>query len=409
MNIGSTSAVSGGQGSNELYGADRQDEQATQKSKSSQQRPNTETSAEEAAPGLRDQPASRDMLLGVNGRQEVTRAETGVRGNEIHQQSRREVNLRTGGDYISLSLDETKNTKGDSSRRATLETPLRRTEQASASPARDNTAPIDALQSRDSGKVKSEFNLFVDKRKDGNSVASSPLFGDSNTKVSALGWQTSSSAAAGFGPATGGSSKIGPLDMGDSAVRAKAAGSASIYAAKVESKFESPKSDAVQLKGAGDAQLGAEFEAAGQVEFDPSRRDLNASVEGGGFVGGRAAGEVGVTAAGGVEVSAKGDLGVGLGLEGRAKFGLDDGKMKVGVGLHGYLGLGGGGEFSFEVDIQKAAQTAENASKETFKAAYDIADKAGDAADQMVGAARQLGSAIEDAKRAWDQATPPPG
>ena len=50
----------------------------------------------------------------------------------------------------------------------------------------------------------------------------------------------------------------------------------------------------------------------------------------------------------------------------------------------------GGGEFSFEIDVQKVAQVAFNVGQDALKASSDVADQAGDAVGQMVEAVTRL-------------------
>jgi hypothetical protein len=306
---------------------------------------------EDIGPGARAEPASRDLLHGVNVREHAS-AEVDTRSGDIRLEHGQELHLRGAGGEVSVSRDTTFTaTNGDAARTA------------------------DA-QASDSGGTKPAFNVVSAGGSTDVSVASASASGENaSAEVSVLGAYAQGETAAGFGPGT---------------ARAEASGSAGVYLAKAEAEI-----NAGPVSASGEVAVGAEVEGATQVEFDPAKGDVNASAEASAFVGVRAEGEV-KAEVGAAEASAQGDVGAGLGADVKAEVGLEDGTLTLDVGAHAYLGVGGGGELSLEIDVPELAGDAAAFGQGAWNAGTDALDNAGEFA----------GHAVSDVAKAWNAITP---
>jgi hypothetical protein len=303
-------------------------------------------------PGPRAEPASRDLSRGVNVR-EHARAEVNAGAGDIRLQHGQEANLRRADGEVSVSR----------------ETTLFAANNSGSAPAAD-AAPSEGVG------PEPAFNVVSVEGSRDVSVASASASGEHGSiEVSALGAQAQGEAAAGFGPGT---------------VRAEASGSAGVYLAKAEAEV-----NAGPLSASGEVAVGAEVEGATQVEFDPAQGDVNASAEASAFVGVRAEGETKVEV-GAAEASAQGDVGAGLGAEVKAEVGLEDGTLTLDVGAHAYLGVGGGGELSLEIDVPELAGDVAEFGQGAWNAGADAVDNAGEFA----------GHAVSDVAKAWNALTP---
>jgi hypothetical protein len=340
---------------------------------------------EDIGPGLREEPASRDLWSGANYREHAG-AEVDTRGGDIRLEHGQQVNLRGADGSVSVSSDTTHaanvhtgNTRYETSERVSVETPDTSDAsevQYSESHTNDGTAPIADTQRSDSGGIKPDFNIVNPKASAEVSVASASASGDNGSiKASVLGAEAKGAAAAGFGPGT---------------VRAEASGSASVYAAKVEAEVH-----AGPLSAAGEVAVGAEVEGAAEAEFDPAQGDVGVSAEASAFAGARAEGEA-KAELGAAEASAKGDVGVGIGGEVKAELGFEDGTFSVDLGAHGYLGVGGGGEVSFEVDVPELAGDVADFGQGAIDVGADVIGNVGEFG----------GNAVAGVAQAWDSFTP---
>lgn len=311
--------------------------------------PNASASAGTAEPediglGLREEPASRDMWLGVNARDHVGGSGDYVSG-DFRGSAGSQTSLRTGDSHVSVSSEATLagnvhsgNTMVATNERVSIETPnvsYESTTHYREDRIHGDTVPVSDPPRRENGGISPDFNVWSASGSRKASVASVSASGEHGSiTASAFGAEATGSASAGFGPGT---------------VRAEVAGSASVYAARVQAEVH-----AGPARAAAEAQVGAQVEGAGEVEFDPLRGDVNASAEASAFAGARAEAELGLDV-GPAEATAQGDVGAGIGGDVKAEVGFDDGTFEFGVGAHGYLGVGGGGEVSFEVDVPELA------------------------------------------------------
>ena len=304
---------------------------------------------EDIGPGPRAQPASRDLVSGVNYREHAG-AEVDTRSGDVRLEHGQQATWHGAAGEVSVS------------RQTTLVA------------GSGNSAPV--ADAGDSGGTQPAFNVVSAKGSADVSVASASASGDNaSIKASLLGAQAQGEAAAGFGPGT---------------VRAEASGSAGVYLAKVEAEVS-----AGPLSASGEATLGTEVEGAAEVEFDPAQGDVGASVEAGAFAGVRAEGEVALEV-GAAEASAQGDVGLGVGADVKAEVGIEDGTITLDVGAHAYLGIGGGGEFSIEVDVPELAGDAAEFGQGAWNAGADAIDNAGE-----FGA-----HAVSDVARTWNAISP---
>lgn len=338
---------------------------------------------EDIGPGPREEPASRDLWSGANYREHAG-AEVDARGGDIRLEHGQQVNLRGADGRVSVSSDTTHaanvhtgNTRYETSERVSVETPggsYASESQYSQSHTNSDTVPIGDASPSDSGGTKPDFNVVSVKGSQDVSVASAGVSGDNGSiKVSVLGADAQGAAAAGFGPGT---------------VRAEASGSASVYAAKVEAEVH-----AGPLSAAGEVAVGAEVEGAAEAEFDPAQGDVDVSAEAAVFAGVRAEGEA-KAEIGAAEASAKGDVGAGIGADVKAEFGVEDGKFTLDFGAHAYLGVGGGGEFSIEVDVPELAGDVADFGQSAIDVGADAVGNAGEFGGNVVTGVAQAWNAI---------------
>lgn len=101
---------------------------------------------------------------------------------------------------------------------------------------------------------------------------------------------------------------------------------------------------------AGEVFVGAEVAAGGQLDLRPTDGDLGVDLGLDAFVGMGAAGSVAVGVSG-AEVIAGGEVGIGLGLDLDGMAAYSDGRFNFDFGASAFLGLGGGFDFSLEIDL----------------------------------------------------------
>lgn len=193
-------------------------------------------------------------------------------------------------------------------------------------------------------------------------------------------------------------------------VGAGAKGSAEIVGAHYEFGYSTPDIELgnsqvdVDAKVNADAWVGAKGNAGGGITLGGEN---NASLEAGGFAGGRAslAGDIGV----GDAVDGTGYIAgwTGVGAKAGAKFGFKDGEfsMKAGVGLA--LGLGLEWDLGLKVDFGRVARLGLDGMREVGLGdeANWISDRADDLVSYAGDAAHWAGDSAEDATKAIEQAT----
>ncbi len=313
--------------------------------------PPASATTQEISPGLREHPANRSVWRGDSIRTDRTGTYD-----------------RTGGGYVWDSSVQYSSHSANGTLTLTHGS-------AEASPP-------------DHGGFSPEFNLYEWNDSAEVNVFDKQLVDGEHLSigVSALGAEAEAAAALGFSA---------------DGVQAEAQASAGVYAVKVEASVQ-----AGPLAASGEAQVGAEVEAAAELQVNPLNGDANIAFEAGGFAGARAEGEVSV-GAGPAEAAARGDVGVGIGGDVRADVGVDDWTVQIDLGLHGYLGIGGGGEVALEIDARELAgdviEIGGDAVELGDKAFDKVTEFGNDVGDKMA----DLGGGVADgAKKAWDKVTP---
>jgi hypothetical protein len=246
-----------------------------------------------------------------------------------------------------------------------------------AANAIDTPPPTADSPLSESGSFKPDFNVVsVEGSTSADvSVASAEASGEyGSVEVSALGADAEGKAEAAIGV--------------DGTVSAEASGSASVYVAKAEAQV-----DLGAVTAEGEVSVGAGVEGAAEVEFDPANGDVQASVEAGGYVGVRAEGEV-KAEVGAAEATAEGDIGVGLGAEVKADIGIEDGKFSLDIGASAYLGVGGGGELSLEIDVPELAGDAAEFGQGAIDVGADVIGNVGEFGGDVAAQAQQTWDAI---------------
>lgn len=104
----------------------------------------------------------------------------------------------------------------------------------------------------------------------------------------------------------------------------------------------------------GEVTVGAEVWAEGEFEFNPLEGDVEFEGEVGAFAGVNAQGEVGAEF-GPLNGSVGGQIGVGAGAGANIDVGFDDGVFEFDFGAYAYLGVGGGVDYSIELDVPELA------------------------------------------------------
>ena len=100
----------------------------------------------------------------------------------------------------------------------------------------------------------------------------------------------------------------------------------------------------------GEVTVGANVWAEGEFEFNPLEGDVEFEGEVGAFAGVNAQGEVGADF-GPLGGSVGGQVGVGVGAGANIDVGFDDGVFELDFGAYAYLGVGGGVDYSIELDV----------------------------------------------------------
>ena len=108
--------------------------------------------------------------------------------------------------------------------------------------------------------------------------------------------------------------------------------------------------EAEQVGLAGEVFVGVEAAATGELDLGPTNGDLGIDLGLDAFVGAGAAGSVAVGMSG-ATVVAGGEVGVGLGLDVDGAATYSDGRFNFDLGASAFLGLGGGFDFTLELDI----------------------------------------------------------
>lgn len=105
-----------------------------------------------------------------------------------------------------------------------------------------------------------------------------------------------------------------------------------------------------------DGMLGAEGTADVDVNIDPMSGDAAIKVEAGAFAGLKSTGEI-ARDFGAVDATARGGVTVGLGIEGNADIGFQNGVFKLDADANAAVLLGWNGGVSVEVDVNEAVET----------------------------------------------------
>lgn len=103
------------------------------------------------------------------------------------------------------------------------------------------------------------------------------------------------------------------------------------------------------------AQVGAEVGAEAQIEFNPLEGDLEVEAEVGGFIGVSADAEA-QAELGPAIIGVGGTIGAGLGAHAYGEIGFDDWVFRADGGAGAFIGIGGGVDFSVEIDIPELAE-----------------------------------------------------
>ncbi len=159
---------------------------------------------------------------------------------------------------------------------------------------------------------------------------------------SGLGYDTSAGASAG---------------ITNNALVAQADGSAEVYLGKVSASGSINLPDHVSVGGQGSAEVGAGVNGSAQAIVDPAKGSIDGDVNASGFVGAKAQGAASADV-GPLDTSAQGDVGAGLGGSVDANVGIEKGKLNFDLGVQAYLGIGGGANLSFSVNVPQVAQDA---------------------------------------------------
>lgn len=152
-----------------------------------------------------------------------------------------------------------------------------------------------------------------------------------------------------FGYAAGASGSIG-FNSDGFVAKGEAGAEAYILKGEYEKDFG-------VAKAKGDAQVGVKASAEGEIEINPLEGDLEFEGEVGAFIGASADGEVS-TEIGPVGGSVGGEIGVGFGAQANMDAGFDDWKFNLDFGASAYAGVGGGVDFSVELDLPELAEGA---------------------------------------------------
>ncbi|MDX2076379.1 MAG: WXG100 family type VII secretion target [bacterium] len=173
----------------------------------------------------------------------------------------------------------------------------------------------------------------------GEATAFERLFGNENANLrfSALSVEGELSARAKFG-------KDG-IDIGAEA-------NAGAYLARLQGSAEMNG-----FKAQGDAYIGATASGQGGLVIDPMSGDAKFTVKGEAFIGAEAKGSIG-TSNEFFSLELQGSASVGAGLRGQFDVGIDDGVLKVDIGLLGALGVGGGAGVKLDVNLNNIADVA---------------------------------------------------
>jgi len=166
-----------------------------------------------------------------------------------------------------------------------------------------------------------------------------------------------------------------------SALGVSAGANAEAYLAKGSAEGELGLGDHASVSGKGEAMVGAQAEAQGNVGWTGAEGSAEA------FAGAKAEGEVGAEVAG-VGAGAHGEAWAGVGAEASGQFGMgDDGKFHVGGSVGAALGVGGKVGFDVSVDPGEVVDTVSDVGK-------DVGDAASDAGHAVVGGAKKAWNSI---------------
>jgi hypothetical protein len=172
-----------------------------------------------------------------------------------------------------------------------------------------------------------------------------------------------------------------------SALGVKAGAEAEAYLAKGHAEGDL-KAGPAELKGSGDALVGADAKADGEVGWTGAQGHAEA------FAGAKAEGDASASVAG-VGAGVHGEAWAGAGAEASGQFGMgDDGKFHVGGSVGLALGVGGKVGFNASVDPTEVTHSVESAAKDVGHVASDVGHAASNVGHGVEHAAGSVAHAL---------------
>jgi len=201
-------------------------------------------------------------------------------------------------------------------------------------------------------------------KQEGESTDGEPNFVLANTSLNLLTAQGGASASlasatfsnryaslivSAFGAQASGQASVGLTHDG---ITAQASGDANVYLAAANANLH-----AGPVQASADASVGADVNANAQLALNPVKGDVDANAGVGAFAGAQA-NETASVGADGTSVSETANVGAGVGFDAKMDVGLQAGKVEVSFDVGAYLGIGGGADASFSVNVPKLADSA---------------------------------------------------
>ena len=143
-------------------------------------------------------------------------------------------------------------------------------------------------------------------------------------------------------------------------ITAQASGNAGVYLVDAKAAVQAGPAQA-----SGEASVGANANANAQVALNPLKGDVGVNGGVGAFAGAQADETAGLSADG-TSATETANVGAGIGLDAKADFGIDKGKIDIGFDVGAYLGVGASADINVSVNVPKVVDSAWHAITSIF-------------------------------------------